>query len=964
MASNGDSAQVSFAPVLAALNTLQSREDQATKEAAHNFLDAFQKSPEAWTTTYGILQSADATVEAKLFAATTLRGKITYDLDQLPRETLIGLRDSLISALAGYSSGPRPIRTQLCVCLANLAIQMSEWKDVLQTVISAIGGSDESGACVLEFIKILPEEVIEGRKIILTEDALAVRTRELLEENAAQVLQLLTQYAQSSSTNPQLLGCITSWLREVPLSDVVESPLLAVIMDGLSAEPSFEAAVDCLCTMFKETREVDEYQSVIEKLYPRIISLRPRIAVIASTEDVDAYKGITRLFAEAGEAWVILIARMPQTFRSLVECVLECTARDQSREAVALTFNFWYEMKNYLVLDKYVEARQQFANVFNDLVDIMIEHLQYPVPESGNEDDLFDGDKEQEEKFRENRHLMGDVLKDCCVVLGATECLGKSFKVIQRWVSTYGASVTESKVPHWQGLEAPLFSLRAMGRMVPMDESIILPQLMPLLVQVPSQVKVRFAAIMAIGRYTEWTAEHPPYLEPQLNFIISAFDSKTSQIMQAGALALRFFCQDCKDLLRDHVQQLQTFYDSVLDSLPSESREEITEGVANVVSAQPVDKIYEIMKLYCDPLMKRLMAAANEASDDHGKLAVAGHLQLLTLFIQGVTPSVHPAEENPAVKYCQEVFPILSALVDNFLDYPAICECVCRCWRTMVFSYRVAIQPLLPAMAEKVVSCFAASRQGCFLWTTDAIVREFAEGAEYVDEATSNAVYRILEEQVVAMLRALNDVPPGDLPDVIEDFFRLLTDALLYYPNQLIPSALLSPIFSAALTALTLQQTDPLIATLCFLRDLLGYGGDDAPRSGDTPIAPEIQQLVQKVVMADGETLVQRCLTGMMFTFPRDCFPDASGVLMEVVNLMPSQFSVWIAKTIEILPAGTVSQAEAQGLMNQINLRMAEGEVRKVRYLLQDFTNSYRRRNVTPRDGLGRLEAARFRFSG
>ena len=29
-----------------------------------------------------------------------------------------------------------------------------------------------------------------------------------------------------------------------------------------------------------------------------------------------------------------------------------------------------------------------------------------------------------------------------------------------------------------------------------------------------------------------------------------------------------------------------------------------------------------------------------------------------------------------------------------------------------------------------------------------------------------------------------------------------------------------------------------------------------------------------------------------------------------------------------------------------------------------DFTNSYRRRNVAPRDGLGRLEATRFRFSG
>jgi transportin-3 len=51
------------------------------------------------------------------------------------------------------------------VCLASLAIQMLAWKDVLATVGSALGSS--AGDCVLEFLKILPEEVTEGRKINL-----------------------------------------------------------------------------------------------------------------------------------------------------------------------------------------------------------------------------------------------------------------------------------------------------------------------------------------------------------------------------------------------------------------------------------------------------------------------------------------------------------------------------------------------------------------------------------------------------------------------------------------------------------------------------------------------------------------------------------------------------------------------------------------------------------------------------
>ena len=43
---------------------------------------------------------------------------------------------------------------------------MLEWKDVLATVGTALGSS--AGDCVLDFLKILPEEVMEGRKIHLS----------------------------------------------------------------------------------------------------------------------------------------------------------------------------------------------------------------------------------------------------------------------------------------------------------------------------------------------------------------------------------------------------------------------------------------------------------------------------------------------------------------------------------------------------------------------------------------------------------------------------------------------------------------------------------------------------------------------------------------------------------------------------------------------------------------------------
>ena len=332
-------------------------------------------------------------------------------------------------------------------------------------------------------------------------------------------------------------------------------------------------------------------------------------------------------------------------------------------------------------------------------------------------------------------------------------------------------------------------------------------------------------------------------------------------------------------------------------------------------------------------------------------------------------PVVSPGQENPAFQYWQTVFPILATVLDNFLGFSPICEQVCRCWRNMVISYRTAVAPLLPELANKLASGFSASKEGCFLWVTSAILREFSEDREHVDQATTDNIYSFFEAQTTAFLRVMTELQPKELPDVIDDFFRLMIDALLYYSQRLIPSPLMNPIFEASIYALTLEQLDPLSSTLHFLRDLLSYGGDN-PASSDRipePAKSQIQGIVKDMLMRNGPSLVKQVMAGMMITFPRDCFADGSGVLLALFELVPAQTSEWISQTIHMLPQGTVSPVEADRLMVKIKdtlQRPGDGNIRNVRVLLQDFTNTYRRRNVAPRDGLGQLEAARFQFSG
>jgi transportin-3 len=794
-----------------------------------------------------------------------------------------------------------------------------------------------------------------------------------LADNADQVVQLLVNYAQSSpaaATNPQLFDCISSWLREVPVSVIVNSPLMNAVLHGVTDDKSLLAAADCLGIICRETKDVDDNLETIQALLPKVLQLRPRIQALADDEDSEGFKAITKVFADAGESWVLIIARQPQAFRPLVESLLECCARDKERDVIEYTFSFWYELKQYLTLDHYMEARVQLLDVYAQLVDIMLKQLEYPHSDNPNELDLFDGDREQEEKFREFRHHMGDTLKDSCEVMGVAACLTKVHDAIKLWQEKYGSQATQTAVPHWQSLEAPLFAMRAMGRMVESTDSSVLPQIFPLLVQIPiSNEKLRFAAIMVFGRYTEWTAAHPEFLESQFSYIVASFQTESQEILRAAAQAFMYFCVDCKQLLSPQVIQLQSFYDQILDKLPVSSKEEVTEGVAYVLSVQKTEDLYKLLKLYCDPLVQRLMTKANSATENKSKLDLADHVNLLTFFVQHVVPYIPSNEENPAVKYWQEVFPILSTILDNFSDFVPICERVCRSWRFMVISYRTAIKPLLPFLANKLAAGFAQSKQGCFLWATSAILREFSEDREHVEDGITEDIYMFFEAQATSVLRIMSALPAADLPDVIEDFYRLLIDALLYYPAKLIPSPLFTPIFQAAISSLALEKHEPVSAALHYIRDLLTYGGTNPAASGSDlgPAGQQLRQLVKQLLLTQGEALVKQTLTGMMITFPRDCFADGSGVLLGMFELLPNETGQWVDRTIRMLPQGTVTSAEADRLLAKIKERLQSGQpsnVRQIRVILQDFTNTYRRRYVAPRDGLGELEAARFHFAG
>ena len=135
--------QYTLDEVLGLLKDLYKNPDTAGKEKASLMLGELQNSVGAWTISDQLLQ-LNQDVESCYFAAQTMRTKIQYAFHELPVDTHAQLRDSLLTHAEKVSDAtPTVIATQLCLALADLALQMATWKNAANELIKKFGATPQ-----------------------------------------------------------------------------------------------------------------------------------------------------------------------------------------------------------------------------------------------------------------------------------------------------------------------------------------------------------------------------------------------------------------------------------------------------------------------------------------------------------------------------------------------------------------------------------------------------------------------------------------------------------------------------------------------------------------------------------------------------------------------------------------------------------------------------------------------------
>lgn len=747
---------------------------------------------------------------------------------------------------------------------------------------------------------------------------------------------------------------------EIAATSIAATPLFQYSFDALASDELFDIATDVVCDLINETQELEDNKAVIAQIVQRLMPLREDLA--KAGEDEDKVRGICRIFAQAGETYHTLLYCHQDEFFPIVETLIDCAAY-RDLDIVQITFRFWYLMASGLGKRREDPVIAPFLQVYARLLEIITGHLRFPS-----------GDNEktaaERDEFRSFRHYMGDTLKDCCYVLGSKACLGRSLQMIKELLAAAQASGTE---PQWQDIEAPLFSMRAMGTEVRLqDQDDTIGQIIDVIPNLPSHPRLRYAGLLVISRYTEWVNLNPDRIPGLLSYISAGLESE-GDVAAAAGQAMSYLCQDCRRHLVPYLPQLFAFLSSVGDRLEPDDLITMAGGIGHIVSTMSSQDAPSAMIQFSQPALQLIASVAESQSAAKLDLKRANvRIDMLERFLSVLGDKfadLLPQECSKTVVDAHQVIDDL--LAKHGSAYWIHTSSVNLFRRAMVFFGPLGI-PVVPTLLDRVSSLFQATGFSGYLWIIGRVVDVYAAEA---DDRLKAGMQSAFEKVSYKVLQVLENSMPREIPDIIEDYVDVSTTMLTELSAFLVLTPIFPHAFRTGVTALTLVQPEIIVRALEFIRMVIGH---DSLASTPVPSQPGTPQtlgvsnggnhyadaemiayasVIRQVISAEGYQLVAVLLEGLVTTFPPEHVQLVVTIFKVLVSAFPRECLAWLGPAVEALPSSAVAVQQSSRFLEAITGAVGQGNLNGVKAALTDhlYRASLKSRE---RNRLDRLQSA------
>ncbi|XP_020287942.1 transportin-3 isoform X2 [Pseudomyrmex gracilis] len=944
----------SLETVYEAVCTLYSNSNPAQSGKASLWLGELQKSVYAWKIADEMLHEK-RNIESCYFAAQTMRTKIQQSFHELPQEAHVSLRSSLMEHISQIDEHTNSaIATQLCLALADLALQMPSWQKPVIDLINRFGPNSTTVWALLEIMTVLPEEV-NSRSLRLGDNH---RQHILNEFNACadhviEFLKLcLTRNSDSIQIQNTIFRCFTSWvivhaipLEAVPSSDVV-AYALQILGNDMANSQLHETATDCICVILQvlgeETNDKRDNELSVQLqqlqlcLFTSVKNLEPPYHLSVAHEDMEKSVNYCRMFTELAEAFLETMVTGCEGGKKhysveILDLVLTCVGH-HDYEVAQITFNLWYRLSEILYHKNSDDLTAVFRPHIERLINALRRHCQKEPDHVGLVEEGGGG-----EEFVDFRNRVSELIKDVVFVVGSSHCFRQMFSSLTEGPGSDGQP---RDPPTWDVTEAALFVMQAVAKNILPEENDVVPKVVEAILNLPenTHIAVRYTSILLLGELCEWIEKHPQSLQPVLNFLLACLSKKGLGTAASGALLS--ICTACPYMV-SHFSGLLQIARSLTDfDISNDAAVSLLKGISVVLARLPHEELTPAMRELCylqgSPLLtlsRQLVPYQRGSMIDPvvwlDRLAVIfKHTRLLIDDIN---------KPHPCQSVLTEVWPVLSGILETYQKDARVIERCCRCIRFAVRCVGQHSAHLLEPIIKRIVPLYTAHKHSCFLYVGSILVDECAIDSECIWNLLN--MLQALIYPAFALLEQEDGLK--NHPDTVDDLFRLCARFVQRAPIPLLHSSVIGSIVDCAILACSLDHRDANSSVMKFFYDLL-HCGRSYKDSSDYTMR---QQLIKNMLQGKGQILVTKLLHAAVFELSSYMLSDVADVIIELTRTDTEQMSKWLEEAIKTMPsqnAGGALTATPEQLLEFHSTVTRSDSPKDVTHALRDFARLYR----------------------
>ncbi|CAG2168202.1 unnamed protein product [Oppiella nova] len=853
-----------------------------SKEMSSKSLELIQQSIYGWKIADQLLLN-NADISSCYFAAQTLRTKIQNNFHELPEDSYVSLKDSIVKHLKVIDESV--VQKQLCLSITYLALLVPNWTNPIEELATQV----PNASILVEILICLAEELEGSRNTIKVDIRRRQAFNDYLKQISPQVIHLLNTSLNEAKSNwrpssgqkeektiSKVYECLGAWLHIMDNSDInLIEPILSSVFESLRNADCPTAvhdyAANTVCSAAIVCEEYTKYQQMTHYLLNQVYDLEPAYHYSVAKEDTTKTENYTRIFTEMAESIVDPLI-INEVDLKLLHLLLNCVGHYDC-EILEITFHFWYRFSEYVFKRK----ATAFNGVCNRLLAALTKHCQPETDSEGlidSRSDLYD-----------LRCRIKDLVREVITTVG-----------VNNYILGNNILDTIKTVNAWEVVEANLFMISCIiGERNAEEDNQLVADIISLALNYSSvnpnsqHIQIYATICSILGELSDWLKYNPVFLDSILNFLLNMIANfqKNEELSACAAQSLQTIIESCASQHLVGNANLVSILIQICCRVDFIKNEEAANNLlqccAAIISTTSEHQDQLVAQLLT-PHLEKLQELVNNKSNFTHSAVYFDRIAAIFRKLRLTQESLQSQLLIPLIT--DQLWPLASiALTANAATNPQLIERCCRCIRFLIRCFRPAW--LLQPIVNQIVPLYQQfPKHSSFLYLGSILVDEFANEQ---DKTTAQGLINMLNEFSMTTFKLLCDSQLRLHPDTIDDFFRLCTRTLQKCSNCFLTNNMLDNILNLTLASIQLDHREANNSVVKFVIELI-----DGKYS---------KELIDKILMERfGQRLMDAVVNATLFHLPTYLVAEMSDILWSLMQWNPDLVKLWLAHSLKTIP--------------------------------------------------------------